>query len=315
MKNKSIFVTGASGFIGNALVTKLLKDVTVDKIVLFSRKDKFEDFCQQDPRVVSVIGDINNVELLVYILQAHTVTHVYHLASQAIISQYTKNPRQAYLDTVYGVTSLLEAVRISEVPVEKVIVSTSYKVYGRAEPPYNEETYFLPGNTYETAKACQDFIAQDYFRTFKVPVIIFRTVNVYGPGDKNQTRLIPRSFSNIYEGNKPVVYSSFKDKLREFVYIDDLIDGILLITEKANPGDVYCIGGQQHTVYDVAKAICEVTGYGGGVEITENSLLKETSDHALDSSKIKNLGWSIKVSLKEGLIKTGEYYKNNLATN
>jgi CDP-glucose 4,6-dehydratase len=308
MEYTTVLITGASGFIGKALISRILTEEPNTQLVLLSRDASFaENF--NNKRVTVVVGDINNVELLVYVLRTHNISYVYHLASEAIISKYTKNPRQAYLDTVYGVTSLLEAVRISNVQVKKVLVSTSYKVYGRAEPPYNESTYFLPGNTYETAKACQDFIAQDYFRTFKVPVIIFRTVNVYGPGDKNVTRLIPRSFSNIVDGKPPVVYSSFKDKLREFIYIDDLIDAILLIKEKSEPGEIYCIGGKQHTIYEVAKTICKVTHYKGDVQITETLYVEETNEHVLDSSKIKNLGWINKTSLEEGLEKTAKFYK------
>jgi nucleoside-diphosphate-sugar epimerase len=311
MDNETILITGASGFMGRALVARFLKEYPKTKLVLLSRTSRFDDLAHES-RVIPVIGDINNVELLVYVLKTHAVSVVYHLASEAIISEYTKNPRQAYLDTVYGVTSLLEAVRTSAVPVKKVIVSTSYKVYGKAEPPYNEETHFLPGNTYETAKACQDFIAQDYHRTFGVPVVIFRTVNVYGPGDRNTSRLIPRSFSNVYYGKSPVVYSSFRDSLREFIYIDDLIDAMLLLQEKASPGDIYCIGGEQHTIYEVAETICEVAGYKGGVEITETKNVPETKEHALDSSKLITLGWRKKTSLKAGLKATGEFYKDFL---
>ncbi len=304
----TILITGASGFIGRSLTERVLSNSDRTKVILLSRSNNFE-YLGNSERIIPVVGDINNVELLVYILQTHQVTHIYHLAGEAIVSEYTKNPRTSYLNTVYGVTSLLEAVRISKVKVQKVIISTSYKVYGRSEPPYNEETHFLPGNTYETAKACQDFIAQDYFRSFKVPVIIFRTVNVYGPGDQNSTRLIPKSFSHVYDNKAPVVYSSFKDSLREFIYIDDLIDAMLLLQEKATPGDIYCIGGQQHTIYEVAQSICEVAGYEGGVEIVEMSHASETREHALDSTKIKSLGWDKKTSLKDGLMKTAEYYK------
>jgi CDP-glucose 4,6-dehydratase len=311
MDQDIILVTGASGFIGRALIERLLKEKSTSKIVLLSRYSTFDEYSKSE-RIFCVLGDINNVELLVYVIKTHKVSNVYHLASEAIISQYTKNPRQAYLDTVYGVTSLLEAVRISDVPVNKVIVSTSYKVYGRAHPPYNEETYFFPGNTYETAKACQDFIAQDYFRTFKVPVIIFRTVNVYGPGDKNLTRLIPKSFSNIYKNQEPEVYSSFKESLREFIYIDDLVDAMILLQKKANPGEIYCIGGQQYSIYDMVKKIAEASQYSGTIKILETSRIDETKEHVLDSTKIMSLGWTKKTSLEEGLKKTWEYYKLTL---
>ncbi|MFZ2303168.1 MAG: GDP-mannose 4,6-dehydratase [Minisyncoccia bacterium] len=312
MGNNVILITGASGFIGRALTTRLLLDPSNIKIILLSRTCNFEHL-KDYKQVIPVIGDINNMELLIYVLQSHQVTNVYHLASEAITSEYIKNPRRAYLDTVYGATSLLEAIRISKVPVKKVIINTSYKVYGRAEPPYNEETHFLPGNTYETAKACQDLIAQDYFRTFKVPVIIFRSVNVYGPGDNNNRRLVSKSFSDVYQNKQPTVYSSVKDSLREFVYIEDLIDAMLLLQEKAIPGDIYCIGGQQHSIYEVVQNICEVVGYEGGIQVTETSNIIETKEHELDSSKIEKLGWKKKTSLKEGLKKTNEYYKDILS--
>lgn len=308
--SSTVFVTGASGFIGGALITRILKNDPKVRVVLLSRTNRFEDLLALYPqRVVSVKGDINNLDLLINIIQMYQVEYIYHLAAEAIVAEYTNNPMEAYLDTVHGVTSLLEAVRLSLVQVKKVIISTSYKVYGRSNPPYNEETPFMPGNTYETAKACQDFIAQDYFRSFKVPVVIFRTVNVYGPGDKNFTRLIPRSFSNILKGNSPVVYSSSKDSLREFIYIDDLIDAILLLKEKALPGDVYCVGGKQYAIYDVVAAICDVSGYKGTIELREVFGASETKEHSLDSSKLIQLGWKAKFSLDEGLKKTEEYYR------
>lgn len=311
MSENTILITGASGFIGGALISRILSEEKNTTILALSRTNHFDENreCKQ---VIPIIGDINNVELLVYILKTHNVTHIYHLASEAIVSEYTKNPRRAYLDTVYGVTSLLEAVRISKVPVKKVIISTSYKVYGRSEPPYNEETHFLPGNTYETAKACQDFIAQDYFRSFHVPVIIFRTVNVYGPGDKNQMRLVSKAFSDVYQNKQPTVYASVKDSMREFIYIDDLLDAMLLLQNKATPGDIYCVGGNQHSIFEVVENICEVVGYNGGIQITETSHVSETKEHVLDSSKLKKLGWSNKISLKEGLRRTGKYYKDHL---
>ncbi len=311
MKNKTILITGASGFIGSALVKRLITEEPGTKLVLLSRGYTFPEY-SDNRNIVPVIGDINNLELLVYLLKLNQVTHVFHFASEAIVSKYVKNPRQAYLDTVQGVTSLLEAVRLSYVPIEKVIVSTSYKVYGNAEPPYNEETNFFPGNTYETAKACQDFIAQDYYRSFDVPVIIFRTVNVYGPGDRNESRLIPRSFSSVYKGEQPEVYSSFRDSMREFVYIDDVIDAVLLLFAKAKPGDIYCVGGYQHTIYEVVKTICDVTGFKNGVKITETEYVKESKEHSLDSSKIIELGWEKKTTLQKGLEKIHNQLHNLL---
>ena len=303
---ETIFITGASGFIGKALVVRLLKD-SAAKLVLFSRTYTFEEY-KENKRIVPVLGDINNLPLLIQIIEEYKVTTIFHLASEAIISNYIKSPRDAYLSTVYGVSSLLEAVRLAKNKVSKVLVGTSYKVYGRASPPYNEDTHFSPGNTYETAKACQDLIAQDYFRTFKVPVIIFRSVNIYGPGDTNLTRLVPKVFLDMRQNISPTIYSAVKDSKREFLYIDDLLDAILLFKEKASGGEVFCVGGENKTIMEVVEKIGAITKFTGSITIIDAPHVSETNEHVLDTTKLEKLGWERKTSLDDGLLECSRYY-------
>ncbi len=308
-KNKVIFITGATGFIGRALTKRLLSNVQVSKLIVLSRHDSFEEY-KDNARVVPVLGDVNNLSMLVRTLEEHDVTHIYHLASEAIVSTYTKHPLEAYLSTVQGVTTLLEAARVAKIKLERVLVGTSYKVYGSSTPPYNESTCFMPGNTYETAKACQDFIAQDYYRTFKVPVIIFRSVNVYGPGDSHLTRLVPKVCSDLIHDRTPTVYSSVRDSLREFIYIDDLLDALSVIEDKGEAGDVFCIGGHRETIYNIVEKICEIAEHKEKPLIANVDRAAETKEHALDDSKIKSLGWGMKVSFEEGLERTFQFYKS-----
>lgn len=303
---ETIFITGASGFIGKALVTRLLKESSA-RLVLFSRTHTFEEY-KENERVISVLGDINNLQLLIQTIEAYKITTIFHLASEAIVSNYIKNPRDAYLSTVYGVTSLLEAVRLAKNKVSKVLVGTSYKVYGRASPPYNEDTHFSPGNTYETAKACQDLIAQDYHRTFKVPVIIFRSVNIYGPGDTNLTRLIPKVFLDMGHNISPTIYTAFKDSKREFLYIEDLLDAMLLLKEKAGVGEVFCVGGENKTIMEVVEKIGAITKFSGNITLVDTQHVAETNEHVLDTTKLEKLGWKRKVSLDEGLQECFEHY-------
>lgn len=256
-----------------------------------------------------VHGDITNLELLVHIVDNHKVSHIYHLAAEAIVSQYTKSPRDSYLHTVYGVTTILEAVRIATHRVLKVVVSTSYKVYGKAEPPFDENTLFKPSTPYETAKACQDLIAQNYFVTFGVPVVIVRPVNVFGPSDANQSRLIPKVCLDINAGRAPKVYSSVRNSKREFVYIDDAIDAFLLVMEKGVAGDSYLVGGDRATVYEVIEELCSISDFRGGVDIFDDGSVLGFDDHQINQSKIEQLGYSRKVTLREGLLRSYRSYR------
>jgi nucleoside-diphosphate-sugar epimerase len=247
------------------------------------------------------------------IIDTHRVSHIFHLAADSVTSSYEKRPLESYYSTVYGTVVVLEAARNAKIPIQKIIVSTSSKVYGKAVPPYNESTPFLPQTPYETAKACQDLISQDYYRSFNLPVILFRTVNIYGPYDTSLTKLVSRSFARALTKQPPVVYSSSKDVLREFLYIDDLIDALILMFEKAVPGDAFCVGGELHTVSEVVETICNYSGYSEGYHVEDTGPALEEKENRLDSSKIQSLGWKAKTTLSEGLQKSKEYYTTLLS--
>lgn len=304
MKTKrTILITGASGFIGRAILKELIES-TQDSFVLLSRADCFEEYSGLG-RVTVVHGDITNLELLVHMLESHSITHIFHLASEAIISKYTKSPRDSYLNTVHGVTTMLEAVRIAGKQVEKLVVSTSYKVYGKAIPPYTETTAFIPTTPYETAKACQDLIAQNYCLSFGVPVVIARSVNVYGPNDRNLSRLVPKVCTDLHAHRNPQVYKSVKNAVREFIYIDDVVKAYALLMDKGVVGEAYLIGGERSTVYDMVSGLVSIAGYQGDIEIVEdvNQNIAE-DDHVIDQSKIEKLGFRREVSLEEGLTRS-----------
>jgi GDP-L-fucose synthase len=88
---------------------------------------------------------------------------------------------------------------------------------------------------------------------------------------------------------------------------------MILLQEKAPPGEIYCIGGEQYSIYNMVKEIAKASHYTGTIKLLETSHLDETKEHVLDSSKINALGWVKKTSLEEGLKNTWEYYKQYLA--
>jgi dTDP-glucose 4,6-dehydratase len=197
--------------------------------------------------------------------------------------------------------------------VKKVIVSTSDKVYGHASHPYTEETQFLPKYTYEATKACQDIVAQNYFYNYNIPLNIIRCSNIYGPNDPNTSRLIPNVIKCINSKENPKLHSGVKDFIREFVYVDDLIDAIFLIEKKGVNGETFCVGGTESvTILQLINKICKVMKHTKGVDIIEKPAnFQEIAEQTIDATKLKKLGWKPKHSLEQGIAKCikSESYK------
>lgn len=306
MKANNTLILGASGFIGRNLAARLVNSVENDdsKIVLLAHyEDLLKDFNKNN--VVIIKRDILDYQGLCNIITKYDINTIYHLASNAIVRKCANDPMGAYMTNVIGTVTILEAVRnVGMNTVKKIIISTSDKVYGHAQHPYTETTPFEPRYTYESTKACQDIVAQNYFYNYNLPINIIRCSNVYGPNDPNTSRLIPNAIKSINQKENPKVHSGVADFIREFVYVDDVIDAMLLIHEKAENGEVYCIGGvEKISILDLVKKISKTMNHKSGVDVIEKpSNFQEIKEQSIDSTKLKKLGWVPKCSLDEGIL-------------
>lgn len=305
MKIKNILITGASGFIGSHLASRLMsKKSSVDnKIILLYHHEKPKNFLQRD-NVLAIQGDLNDYAKMCSIISSYEINVVYHMASNSIVRKCANDPINAYMVNVMGTVTLFEAIRnVGMNSIRKIIVSTSDKVYGHAPHPYNEETPFMPKYTYEATKACQDIVSQNYFYNYNLPINIVRCSNIYGPHDPNISRLIPNVIKSINNKKNPKLNSGVKDYIREFVHVDDVADAIFLVEEKGLPGEVYCVGGTETlTVVKLIETICDLMGHTGGIDIFEKpNNFQEVEEQSINSKKIQKLGWKPKYSLLEGL--------------
>ncbi len=306
MKINNALILGASGFIGRNLAARLINSAENDdsKIVLLAHhEDSLKDF--KKGNVVVIKGDISDYQGLCNIITKYDINTIYHLASNSIVRKCANDPMSAYMTNVMGTVTVLEAVRnVGMNTVKKIIISTSDKVYGHAQHPYNETTPFEPRYTYESTKACQDIVAQNYFYNYNLPINIIRCSNVYGLQDPNTSRLIPNVIKSINNKENPKVHSGVADFIREFVYIEDVIDAMFLIHEKAENGEAYCIGGTEKiSILDLVTKISNFMGHKGGVDIIEKPAnFQEIKEQSIDSTKLKKLGWKPKYSLDEGIL-------------
>jgi len=237
---KRVLITGADGFVASHLIKKLLSlDAVVVATIRHNRPLKTLDLLQ-DGKTTSQ-PDIEFCDLLDYdairrICDRHQIDTIFHLAATSIVSAAANSPMSTIENNVMGTLNILEVARVSGIP--RVLIASTDKSYGdhasdtHEKLPY-QEGYALRGlDVYSSSKVCADMIAQTYAFQFKLPVLVCRSSNIYGPGDLNFTRLIPRTVMRLMSNKPPVINIGNENVLREYIYVEDVIDAYLLMSEK-----------------------------------------------------------------------------------
>lgn len=298
---KRTLITGTNGFLANRLI-----DYAGTNVFGISRSDNHK----ASKKITTFYGDILDIEFLKRIVSENGIEVIYHLAAQSIVKIANTNPLYCLNDNIIGTANILEAARQIN-PNIKIVCASSDKSYGDHENlPYTEDMALQSGDPYSTSKACADLVAQSYFKTYNLNVNIVRSANIYGAGDMNLSRIIPNTVTKILKGEKPVIYSGVWDYKREFIYVDDVCEAYIKISEHGAPGEAYNAGTSfVYKVGDIVEKICKKMNWTGGVDIIQKSF-PEIKMQYLSSDKISKLCWSPKVSIDEGLQKTIDWYKN-----
>lgn len=294
----NIFVTGGTGFIGSHFVNSL--DKKKHRVVLLVR-----DFLpspwlnwlnQAIEGCILVKGDLLNQRLLHRIITQYNVQEVYHFAAQAIVSTAKKNPYGTYETNLMGTVALLETCRQTD--VEKIYVQSTDKIYG--ERMNAKETHPLVSTgIYETSKACQDLIAQSYLNIYSLNILIGRPCNVYGYDLAK--RIIPNTIRSCLKGESPVIFEG-EETIRQYIYIQDLVDAIHYITAIKKKG-IYNIASDTLLPQDqVVKRICNY--FPLSPRLTKRQPPKEIKRQSLDWTKLRLLGWKPKYTFEKAIQET-----------
>jgi dTDP-glucose 4,6-dehydratase len=326
-----VLVTGGAGFIGSAVVRKLVSQglaevVTVDALTYAGNLASLAPV-MEERRHRFVQADIRDGEAMASLLEAEAPDAVMHLAAESHVDRSIDGPA-AFIDTnIVGTYTLLEAVRgyWSGLPVSRKEafrfhhVSTD-EVYGSLGPTgaFKETTAYAPNSPYSASKAASDHLVRAWHHTYGLPVVTSNCSNNYGPYQFPE-KLIPLMILNGLE-EKPLPVYGAGANIRDWLHVEDHADALWLVLTRGTPGQVYNIGGDaERRNIDVVHLICDLLDETVPAGKPRRELIAFVTDrpghdarYAMDISRIAaELDWRPSHSFESGLRQTLDWYIAN----
>jgi dTDP-glucose 4,6-dehydratase len=333
-----LLVTGGYGFIGSALIRWCLKhtDYEILNIDALSYAASQESIPSSEhvKRYTFVKADINDSRAVDSAIFKFMPDRIIHLAAESHVDNSISSPAPFINTNIVGTYTLLESARrywLSLSGREKVQfrfhhVSTD-EVYGSCESDgfFTEETPYKPNSPYSASKASSDHLVRAWNVTFGLPTLITNCSNNYGPFQFPE-KLIPLVIRRAISGEAIPVYGA-GHQVRDWLHVDDHVQGLLCVLSNGKVGDTYNIGGSnERKNIDVVKLICSIldSKYCHFLKIPNTSfasLITHVEDrpghdqrYAIDATKIKDdLGWHPNIDFLVGLEETVDWYVSNLA--
>jgi len=317
----SILVTGGYGFIGSNLIHHLYHKfpkcliINIDRLDYCSRRENLDDLLQSD-RLICYDIDLCDTNKLQDILITHSVQYIFHLAAQSHVDNSFNNSLQFSQDNVYGTHSLLEASKNYGKLIRFLHVSTD-EIYGETLQinPFDENVLPNPTNPYAATKVGAEYIVKSYYHCFELPIIIVRGNNVYGPRQFPE-KMIPKFITNLLTDNKCTIAGNGL-MMRNFVYVEDVCAGLVMVIEKGKIDEIYNIGSDdEKTVLSIAQLLIsklkkDDDDFHSHIRFIKDRYYNDFR-YSINSNKIRKLGWKPKISFTDGLDKTIQFYTENI---
>ncbi|MFX1487449.1 MAG: NAD-dependent epimerase/dehydratase family protein [Promethearchaeota archaeon] len=319
IRGKKIFITGGAGFIGSHLTEKLFRRndvICFDNLFRGSNIELLQKKYGSDfeKAVALVRGDVKDRKTLEKAVKDSRPDYVFHLASVAGVATVIKNPVETLEVNVIGSYNLLQSIR--QMPIEKLVFTSTSEVYGPFTFQTKEGDYTTQGSPYDprwsysTSKLFVEHMCTAYEREYGTPVAIARLFNVYGSRQIGEGA-IHNFIVNCLE-KEPINIYGDGSQIRAWCYIDDCIQGLLLLSEKGK--GAYNVGNPKEalTVYSLALKIREKINPETPIFFVGKSPYTDVSVRVPSIEKITKLGYKPQVYLDEGLERTIRWYKRNL---
>ena len=315
---KTVFIAGATGFLGGWLVRRLLDYGAHVVTLVRSHKPESQFFMDSLDKQTSVEwGDVADQKVIERIFQRYPINVFFHAAYGADVNRVLDEPLECFRSSALSTWQILDFLRKNRPRCISVISSTD-KVYGSQPILYREDMGLKPLHPYEIAKASQDYAAQSYGKIFKCPVAITRCGNYFGGYDFNFTRLIPSVVRSIMQGTPPILRSNGRFT-RDFLYIDDAVDVQLLLAQRLseNPelyGEAFNFSyGERIEVRNIVHRICRLLDAPFDPVLGEDPT-REIPHMELSSEKARRLlDWKPSYGFDRGLKRTVRWYRDHFS--
>jgi dTDP-glucose 4,6-dehydratase len=330
---KRILITGGAGFIGGAVVRRLVGRgyhvVNVDKLTYAGNLDSLRDV-EGQPNYRFVRGDICDQAVIGELLAGERIEAIMHLAAESHVDRSIDGPAAFVETNIVGTFRLLEAAlqhwrsldgegraafRFHHVSTDEVFGDLPFD-----GGEFSEETPYAPSSPYSASKAASDHFVRAWNATYGLPVVLSNCSNNYGPFHFPE-KLIPLAILNALEG-KPLPVYGRGENVRDWLHVDDHAEALELVLARGKVGDSYNVGGRaERSNLQVVEAICDLVDQRLPLPdgSSRRSLIEFVTDrpghdlrYAIDPSKIeRELGWRASHDFEHGLAETVDWFTAN----
>lgn len=321
-----ILITGGAGFIGSNFINLIMskydkiKIINLDALYYCANIKNINLEYRTSSRYTFIKCNLCDMEFLNYIIYENKPTHIIHFAAQSHVDNSFKNSIQFTKDNILGTHILLDILRkfIIDNPnhIEKIIHVSTDEVYGESmlstsELHKTEHSILCPTNPYAATKAGAELIAQSYYHSFNLPIVISRGNNVYGPNQYKE-KLIPK-WLDLLSQNKKITIAGNGKQQRSFLHAYDTATAFETLLLYGKIGEIYNIGADENDEYSVIEVarIMLKKWYNltnDELDIQWNKYVKYIQDrpyndvrYFISNKKLKNLGWDIKYTFINGI--------------
>ncbi len=326
--NPVALITGGAGFIGSALVGKLLDEtpwqvIVYDALTYAGNRDNLKPF-SANSRFAFVEGDICDADAVAAVFARYSPDYVFHLAAESHVDRSIEAANQFITTNVLGTQVMLDGARAawSDRSDARFIHISTDEVFGDLDDdqaPFSEASPYRPSSPYAASKAASDHLVRAAVRTHGFPAIISNCSNNYGPRQFPE-KLIPLMILNALACKKLPVYGDGKNR-RDWLHVEDHGDALLAMALRGQVGQTYCVGGgMECSNLDVVHAICAhldtLQPLSTGPRTDLITYVSDRPGHdrryAVDAHKISaELGWTPRHSFASGLYETVNWYLAN----